>query len=525
MLRTKRTILLCASLILPAVAFLSWWAWQGMEDTLHNERHRISHLEEGSVGRVVDGLGFELFDLRFTWSGALGRLAQEGTTDWLPAVDRVRTAYRAQAHYPGLIDEIDFVSGPKEGPLHWWRWSPDGWDPADEPPGLVPDRRFFDTLADPEVNLEKPWFTFYLPSEGHLHRAVVVRYSVQVVLKTIVPDLVKTAFAGVGTPGFEVAVTRNVLGTASAGVQADLTVPLVRPVKFTDWLRNYLDRTSPPPPDPSVHGFAGDLWTLSVTFPPQGLSAYVRGIETTNLVWGILLFLSLGTGLLVLLVSLLRAIEASRREQALAAMVSHELKTPVAVTRSLAENLASGLVTEPDRVREYGSRLLEQANLLGAMVGQILDRGRRETFDLADLAREQAAGLPVSVPPNGSWSVERHRATAAAALGNLISNARKYGCSAEGSPGISLALLRERRWGRRWVGVSVVDHGRKLDRKRFRNLFRNQPHPDGPGNLPGGVGLSLVRASFRHLGGRVVARQLPTSGLVLVLWLRESPNR
>ncbi|HTH13044.1 MAG TPA: histidine kinase dimerization/phospho-acceptor domain-containing protein, partial [Spirochaetia bacterium] len=412
-------MLLCTALIVPAMAFLAWWAWQGLEDNLRTERQRISHLEEGAVAQVVDGLGFELFDLRFTWSGALSRAAQDGTSEWLPTLADIRKLYRGQAHYPSLIDEIDFVSGSREGPPRWWRWSPDGWDPTDQPSGFNGDRGLFDRLAVTVVNLERPWFTFYLPPAGAVHRAVVVHYNVKVVLETIVPDLVKTAFSNVGEPGFQVSVGRSVLGSSGSGGTTDLTVPLVRPVKFTDWLRNYLDRARPaPPPFPpdSTAGIAmTDLWTLSVTFPPQGLAAYVHGIEVRNLVWGFLLFFSLAAGLLVLLVSLFRVLDASHREHALAAMVSHELKTPVAVTRSLAENLSSGVVTDPARIREYGSRLLEQANLLGVMVGQILDQRREETFDLAELAKEQAADLPLSVPPNGSWSVFGHRATAAAA--------------------------------------------------------------------------------------------------------------
>ncbi len=96
--------------------------------------------------------------------------------------------------------------------------------------------------------------------------------------------------------------------------------------------------------------------------------------------------------------------EAKRRSDALDKMrrdftanVSHELRTPVTVIRGSLEALHDGIVTEPDKVRQYHEQMLSEAKFLERLVG-----------DLLDLSRLQ----------NADFKIEMHRAV----LGDVISD-------------------------------------------------------------------------------------------------------
>jgi signal transduction histidine kinase len=75
-----------------------------------------------------------------------------------------------------------------------------------------------------------------------------------------------------------------------------------------------------------------------------------------------------------------RALEASRRD--LVAWVSHDLRTPLAGLRAMAEALEDGVVDEPAQVAAYHSALRREADRLAGMVD-----------DLFELSRIQAGAL------------------------------------------------------------------------------------------------------------------------------------
>ncbi|MFW5744981.1 MAG: histidine kinase dimerization/phospho-acceptor domain-containing protein, partial [Spirochaetota bacterium] len=78
----------------------------------------------------------------------------------------------------------------------------------------------------------------------------------------------------------------------------------------------------------------------------------------------------------------LRTVRRRVREQEFVASVTHELRTPVAAMHAAAENLAEGVVTRPERVREYGRSLLDESRRLRTLVDQTLRLSGLQT-DLA----------------------------------------------------------------------------------------------------------------------------------------------
>ena len=69
-----------------------------------------------------------------------------------------------------------------------------------------------------------------------------------------------------------------------------------------------------------------------------------------------------------------RAAEASRRE--LVAWISHDLRSPLAGIRAMAEALADGVVSERSEVADYAQRISGETTRLSSMVGDLFELSR-----------------------------------------------------------------------------------------------------------------------------------------------------
>jgi signal transduction histidine kinase len=76
-----------------------------------------------------------------------------------------------------------------------------------------------------------------------------------------------------------------------------------------------------------------------------------------------------------------RALERSRRE--LVAWVSHDLRTPIAGIRAMAEALDDGIVDHPDEVHRYHLRLVTEADRLARLVDDLFELSRIQADTLA----------------------------------------------------------------------------------------------------------------------------------------------
>ncbi|REE97492.1 sensor histidine kinase [Thermomonospora umbrina] len=94
-----------------------------------------------------------------------------------------------------------------------------------------------------------------------------------------------------------------------------------------------------------------------------------------------------------------QALEASRRE--LVAWVSHDLRTPLAGLRAMAEALEDEVVADPETVRDYHGRIRVETDRLTGMVDDLFELSRihagalrlyRRRVGLDDLVAETIAG-------------------------------------------------------------------------------------------------------------------------------------
>jgi PAS domain S-box-containing protein len=209
-----------------------------------------------------------------------------------------------------------------------------------------------------------------------------------------------------------------------------------------------------------------------------------------------------------------------RRKSEFLAMLSHELRNPLAAVRTALAVLdrAAPVAPEATRAREVMRRQTEH---LANLVDDLLDvtriahgkiRLRRERVDLARLARQtaddhagllSARGVALRVERSaGPLPVDGDPTRLAQVVGNLLANAGKF---TAGGGTVAVTLRRE---GGRAV-LSVADDGDGIDPALLPRLFAPFVQADGgldraQGGL--GLGLYLVRSLVELHGGTVDVR-------------------
>lgn len=196
-----------------------------------------------------------------------------------------------------------------------------------------------------------------------------------------------------------------------------------------------------------------------------------------------------------------RQLEVTRLKSEFVSTVSHELKTPLASIRLLAERLLKLKPQESEKQKEYLSLILTQSYHLSHLIGNILDFSKAEEgkesyayelVNLAELLRESIKNYPVKlIRPDCTleiaiaddlplWYVDKEAVSRA--FINLLDNALKFSPAA-GIIKINAGSVEEK------VCIEVVDQGEGIDDKDKEKIFERFYHT-GKGT---GLGLTLAR--------------------------------
>ena len=278
-------------------------------------------------------------------------------------------------------------------------------------------------------------------------------------------------------------------------------------------------------------------WRLYVQHHAGSLEAAVGTIRRRNLAISSGILLLLTFAVVMLAATSRRAEKLAQQQMEFVAGVSHELRTPVAVVRSAAENLSSGVVSG-DRVKRYGQMIEAEARRLGDMVERVLQYAGIES------GFNTAARVPLSpteiiesavesaLPLVGPGEVTVHREIASdlpivigdatalrSAVQNLVANAVKYG-GRDRWVGIRAQHVRERR--RSEVRITVSDHGPGIPAADLPHIF--EPFYRGADAIERqiqghGLGLSLVRRIVVAHGGKVSVSTRPGAGTSFTITL------
>lgn len=214
-----------------------------------------------------------------------------------------------------------------------------------------------------------------------------------------------------------------------------------------------------------------------------------------------------------------RAAEASRRE--LVAWISHDLRTPLAGIRAMAEALADGVVSTPSEVHGYAGRIGTETHRLSGMVDDLFELSRitagalRLTLSAVPLRDVVSDALSAQVPLARRKGV-RVLANAhewpvvlgsdpelARVVVNLVSNAIRH-TPPDGTVAIGIgidggqAFLRvEDACG----GIPEADLARVFD-----VAFRGGPARTPDGHTGGGLGLAIAKGLVEAHHGVIAAR-------------------
>lgn len=306
-------------------------------------------------------------------------------------------------------------------------------------------------------------------------------------------------------------------------VEPDFSRPLLRDANRLDLPRFYVSLASglgPGPMQIDRYRFQTlemrGLWSIELYRRGQPLKEAVR--RNTRL-WSFgaaTILLLLYGSVVALYLAARRAMELASRERSFVASVTHELKTPIAVTLSAGENLEKGIVS-PDRVREYGHTVAREARRLSDSVERILLVAgiesapafkRGEAIHLGKLCALVIERLSGDVGDTSTMFtlessehpvVEGLRPLIESAVDSVLGNAAKYA----GGP-ILVRVFEEKRGSKRLVMLRCEDGGPGLSREERRRVF--EPFYRGSSTiargLPGtGIGLYLARRAARLHGG------------------------
>jgi two-component system sensor histidine kinase SenX3 len=208
-----------------------------------------------------------------------------------------------------------------------------------------------------------------------------------------------------------------------------------------------------------------------------------------------------------------RAIDAVRRD--FVANASHELKTPAASIRALAETISAASGDDPGSVPHFAAQLEREAVRLSRIISDLLDLSRLEgeTGERAQVRLDRVvaaeaerampegerAGLTVSVSNSRPVVVTGSSRDLGLMVRNLMQNAVQYTraggrVDVEVGPDDGHAVLVVRDTG---VGIPKRDRGRVFE--RFYRVDRARSRETGGT----GLGLSIVKHVVENHGGSV----------------------
>jgi signal transduction histidine kinase len=274
-------------------------------------------------------------------------------------------------------------------------------------------------------------------------------------------------------------------------------------------------------------------WELRALHRAGSVDAAVARLQRRNLLVGGSILTILALGIATASFHARRADALARQQMEFVSVMSHELRTPIAIVQAAAENLSRGVVTTPERGREYGAAIAREARRLGGMVEQVLEFARRpehaayhfEEVDLRELVRDitesmhgvadEAGGRIERVDTPAPVTVAGDAEALSRAVRNLVINAIRH--SGE-RPEITVATSAERRD----ATIRVSDRGAGIppeERERLTEPFyrgRRAVERQIPGS---GLGLAIVRRIVEAHGGRLLIENAAEGGASFTICL------
>lgn len=276
-----------------------------------------------------------------------------------------------------------------------------------------------------------------------------------------------------------------------------------------------------------------DYGIIKVAVNVRDLEARFRTQSVRFLGVAAMLVVSLATGLILLMRSVNRDLEAARRTENFVAAVTHELRTPVSAIKLYGEMLQDGWVDDPEKLKEYYRRIVRECGRLETLVENVLEKSqlaRRDSVpeagDLNAIVESLSSSL-TSPAPDGIKDLEFHYGAdlprvvllpdgVRSIVSNLVENARKYApVTRDAANGESIVVKTHMLAGS--VVLDVMDRGPGIphsERARIFEAFYRMGNERTRTARGTGLGLHLVALQCTAMNARVVVLDRKGGGSV-----------
>jgi two-component system phosphate regulon sensor histidine kinase PhoR len=323
-------------------------------------------------------------------------------------------------------------------------------------------------------------------------------------------------------------VTRQVVWTSAnagallAGPQLSGASPEQLPVPLGSPLSQLLD-------DPRAADVVGKVLTSGTTTRGE-----LRQNDWRRILKAVAAPLQLPDGsrrVILILTDITSERRLSRAHQELIANLSHDLRTPLASLRLMAETLTGEARDDPEATQLFASRIAAEAERLHALVDGILDLSRLEAgveraqIEMVDLWKvasgaveellPQAKERQLTVSLRGAPTTAlADRARLERALTNVLDNALKF----TSSPG-SVTVTVGESTGR--PTVSVRDTGSGIPASQLPRIFdRFYTGDRSRAGRSSGLGLTIAKQAVELQGGEIKVRSAAGQGTLVRIVLR-----
>jgi len=281
------------------------------------------------------------------------------------------------------------------------------------------------------------------------------------------------------------------------------------------------------------------LNALSLVATPEDVPAFMANARLQTWLYrggGVLLLISVVAGVWLVWREAAMEIRQARERSDFAAVVSHDLRTPLSSMRMLAESLYMGNVTDENKRKKFLGAIIKESDRLSRLTdralyfiryGQGALRYQFTEGDLGGVVREVTetfavgVGSDVKITMNISPDIPPVRFDTGAieqVVYNLLDNAVKYSPK-DKSVRIEVGLGVEA--GK--IALSVKDYGAGMTLEEVRHVLK--PYRRGKNaerqNARGiGLGLALCQHVVQAHGGRIQIQSEPGKGSVFTILLQ-----